>query len=370
VNIQDILNKNSYLKNIHAGKRCFIVGNGPSLKHQDISVLRDELSIVVTSFFRHSDAKIVKPRYWIIADPQFWENPDEFFAPVYRCAFDSAVPTALFVPTGGFSFFSNFKLGPLIDIHFYHYDFQKKDDDSVNTVIDFTKGIPPYGHNVVMIGIMLAFYMGCNPIYLIGCDHDFMNIAETEYHNSTVEHFYSEAKPLSPERFLAWDQWKASMARVCFEYAQLQTYANRWGFHVMNATKGGCLETFSRVAYEDLFIPSLNLLKIGATLDERNPRDALHLGMTAIRLMNAEDYESADALLDEAMKCNINTPRRFEGLHYLKSLCLAKLGNREEALLFARSDHASNPSNKVKSEVLIRQLEGVCGVQTEGLPRL
>ena len=55
--IEDLLQKNRMLRDLHAGKRCFIVGNGPSIKAQDLTPLRDEVTIVVSSFFRHSQAR-------------------------------------------------------------------------------------------------------------------------------------------------------------------------------------------------------------------------------------------------------------------------------------------------------------------------
>ena len=38
--IDNLLAKNKELKRIHAGRRCFLVGNGPSLNSQDVLLLR------------------------------------------------------------------------------------------------------------------------------------------------------------------------------------------------------------------------------------------------------------------------------------------------------------------------------------------
>jgi hypothetical protein len=157
------------------------------------------------------------------------------------------------------------------------------------------------------------------------------------------------------------------MARMNHEYDQLQQYAGFHGFDVYNATRGGCFDTFPRIDFESLFAPSLNLHKIGEVPDEHCRRDAHHLGMAAIRLMNIGDHESADTLLDEAMKLNVNTSNHIKGLYYLKALCLAKLGNRKDALLLARSDHANNPLNRKKSELLIWQLVHMCDLHPGGI---
>jgi hypothetical protein len=360
MNIQDILNKNKRLKDLHAGKRCFIIGNGPSIKTQNLSLLQDETTIVVSSFFRHPDARVIHPKYWVLADPNFWEKPEEYFWPTFNPAVEKAVDVKLFVPTGGAQFLLKINAGPLIDFHFFHYDGSK----NIQSVIDFAAGVPPFGQNVIIVCLMLAYYLGCNPIYFLGCDHDFVPFTRNDFENKVVQHFYSNPGQKKCSEVLTWDQWQAAMARMNYEYDQLKQYADLHGFDVYNATRGGNFDNFPRVDFESLFAPSLDLLKIGVAPNEQKMRDAHHLGTAAIRLMNEGDAESADALLNEALKFNINTAHHIKGLYYLKALCLAKLEHHEKALLFAHVDHTSNPSNRGKSEPLIRELEGICSCRT------
>jgi len=361
--IEALLQKNRTLRNLHAGKRCFIVGNGPSIKTQDLAPLRDEVTIVVSSFFRHPQARAIRPQYWVLADPYFWNKPDDYFFPLLNLAVEKAVDVKLFVPTPGAQFFIKVNTGPLVDLHFFHYDPSK----DIRSAIDFTTGVPQFGQNVVIVALMLAFYLGCNPIYFIGCDHDFMKSKKEDYESMVVKHFYANPTQNKASEHLTWDQWQSAMARMNYEYDQLKQYASFRHFDVYNATQGGYFDNFPRIDFESLFAASLNPLNIGAATEDRNQRDAHHLGAAAIRLMSAGDHQSADALLDVAMKCSINALRHVEGLYYLKALCLANLGNCAEALLFARSDYAGNPSNREKSEQLVRQLEGMCSAQTGGI---
>ncbi len=39
------------LKDIHRGERCFIIGNGPSLKQTDLSRLKDEFTFGMNRFY-------------------------------------------------------------------------------------------------------------------------------------------------------------------------------------------------------------------------------------------------------------------------------------------------------------------------------
>src|SRR5437870_4954347 len=60
------------LKDIHRGKRCFILGNGPSLKQQDLSLLRDEHVFVTNWFVLQEEFQKLRHSYLCVSDPHFW----------------------------------------------------------------------------------------------------------------------------------------------------------------------------------------------------------------------------------------------------------------------------------------------------------
>ncbi len=356
MNIQDLLKKNRTLKNLHAGKRCFIVGNGPSVKTQNLTLLKDEITIVASSFFRHPDAKVIHPEYWILADPSFWEKPEELFWPTLNLAVEKNVDVKLFVPTGGAPFFVKVNTGPLIDLHFYHYDNTR----NIQSVIDFAAGIPPFGQNVIIICMMLAYYLGCNPIYCVGCDHDFLKLTKDDFDSSLPEHFYHNPDQKKYSEVLTWEQWQVAMARTTYQYDQLKQYAELWGFNVYNATTGGHFNVFPRVEYESLFLRPAGLPgNLGHGAGEA---DAMGLARCAAKLLNDGAADSALELLEVGLRRNLNTRNKVHGVEYLMALCLARLNRYGEALRFARQDRECNPPNYENAGVLIRQLEDACTV--------
>ena len=349
--LEDILRKNAHLKNAHAGKRCFLVGNGPSLKRQDLTRLKDEVVIVASSFFRHPDAKLIDPAYWVVADPFFWEKPEECLTPAFQPVLDLGLAPKLFLPSGAFPFFMNFNRGPLLDLHFLHYDYEYDPQRDLAKEIDLSQPVPPFGQNVMIVCLMLAFHLGCNPIYLVGCDHDFYAITEESYDSSTITHFYPQDKADSHTEVMTWTRWKQCMDMMDFQYRCLRGYAGERGFSVFNATDGGCLETFPRTGYEDLFTtaaPATVAAEAG---------DPFRLSLGAQRCMEAGDDQAALILLDESIRVNLNRKPRATGLEYLKALCLLKLGRPREALIWARQDNHCNPENRENSTPLIRRLE-------------
>src|SRR5688572_25054320 len=61
---KEILKRNSQFHDKHKGKRAFIIVNGPSLKQQNIEWLSDEITFVVSGFYRHEVIKKWQPTYY------------------------------------------------------------------------------------------------------------------------------------------------------------------------------------------------------------------------------------------------------------------------------------------------------------------
>ena len=54
---------NRALKDRHVGKRCFVIGNGPSLARTDLAPLANEYTIGANSFYRHPQGSLVGLKY-------------------------------------------------------------------------------------------------------------------------------------------------------------------------------------------------------------------------------------------------------------------------------------------------------------------
>src|SRR5947207_1833041 len=66
---KSLLRQNEKLRGRHAGQRCFIVGNGPSLAKQDLTPLADELTFVMNAFWKHPILDTEwQPKYFCFAD--------------------------------------------------------------------------------------------------------------------------------------------------------------------------------------------------------------------------------------------------------------------------------------------------------------
>ena len=58
---QHILKGNKSLKDIHKNERIFILCCGPSIQQQDLTLLKDEITMAVSSFYMHKDLRSYSP---------------------------------------------------------------------------------------------------------------------------------------------------------------------------------------------------------------------------------------------------------------------------------------------------------------------
>lgn len=76
-----LIASNVKYKDIHKGERCFIIGNGPSLKKLDLSLLKDEYTITVNQSPRIENFKDLHTTYHLWVDERFFhlkqDNPND-----------------------------------------------------------------------------------------------------------------------------------------------------------------------------------------------------------------------------------------------------------------------------------------------------
>ena len=91
---QSLFEKNEKLKDIHTNDRCFVIATGPSLKEQDLTLLKDEITIGVSGLYSHKDIEVFMPKYYVMS-PVFASHsdlyPEEVFIERFRDEFEVAL---------------------------------------------------------------------------------------------------------------------------------------------------------------------------------------------------------------------------------------------------------------------------------------
>lgn len=238
-------NKLESLKDMYAGKRCFIVGNGPSLNETDLGLLANEYTFGVNNIFFMTEKNGFRPSFYVCEGRHILnDNRDKVrdykcdirFFPTY---FRDQIP----VSENNFFFYS--------DMGFYRewhplYSTSRFSYDCSNVVYQ--------GQTVTYINLQFAYYLGFTEVYLIGVDFNYI-VPETASVNgkiiisneADVNHFHKDYFGKGKK----WTQPQLEKQLVSFAHANSVYFEA--GRKIYNATKGGRLELFERVNYDSLF---------------------------------------------------------------------------------------------------------------------
>jgi hypothetical protein len=241
-----LLKRNEVFRDCHKGRRCFVIGNGPSLREQDLAPLANEITFVVNSFHLHPIInESWQPKYYCLSDPAYFDGrePVESIRDIV-----SKIPAApFFVPHYAYDFIQ--KTDVLPQDRTYYVGMCSGKEDEWSELPDFTLTTPGV-QTVVQLAIMAAMFMGCSTIYLMGLDHDYLS------HGGVPINFYSkeDVKDQPQGNVGDWDykSLMIAMTTIWRVYDMHQRIAREHGIKIINCTRGGFLDVFPRANYEQV----------------------------------------------------------------------------------------------------------------------
>ena len=243
------------LKDIHKGKRCFIIGNGPSLKNTDISKLRNEYTFGMnrvyvafpewgfpTSYLVSVNSLVIEQfaeDFLNLEIPTFFSwRSHKFFDKLASEQVSKSTNQQINKPT-------NPQTNKSANLHFLHttYTGPKFATDVTGRLWE--------GATVTYVCLQLAFHMGFDPVILIGVDHSFTTQGKP---NTTIVSEGDDPNHFNGQYFGKGFRWQLPdldtsevgywMAKTAYEDA---------GRKVLDATVGGKLQVFEKVDYGSLF---------------------------------------------------------------------------------------------------------------------
>ncbi len=227
------------LRNIHEGKRCFIIGNGPSLIPEDLDILKkhNELTFAFNRIFHIFDSTSWRPTYYISQDEKMLAGCQKEVGELEA--------ELKFIPAE-LEWYSGIKIKGRTLFHLENCDFHKKPLFSE----DIAKRIYN-SRTVAFTAIQIAVYMGFKEIYLIGVDHHFhtrMNKKGEIVIDNTAKDYFSDKYNEDKEDLYIPNTELSTLAFIAAE-----EYADIHGIKIYNATRGGKLEVFPRKDFDTLW---------------------------------------------------------------------------------------------------------------------
>lgn len=250
VNIKKAINRRNFskskdaatirmFKNTHLGERCFIIGNGPSLTPEDLTLLKNEFTFASNRIYYMFDRTKWRPSVYMCSDADVLIE-------------EISTIKKLQLPNKFVSLTAK-KFGRRQEdnINYFFIDgkflLDKKQDVQTEVSEDVSHHFSKT-RTVTCSAIEFAIYMGFKKIYLLGCDHSY---AITQYSDGRIvknENVNNYFKGMEGSQSIAIHP--IDKATECYHVCR--DYADAHGIMIYNATRGGKLEVFERVSLDDV----------------------------------------------------------------------------------------------------------------------
>jgi hypothetical protein len=222
-------------QNKYFGKRCFVIGNGPSLKNTDLSLIKDEYTFGMNRVYLAFKEWGFQTNFLVSVNDLVIEQCHQELRELSLPKFFSWRSKDLLFPSGN----------PDINSHFLYTTY---------TGPKFNRQIRSRfweGATVTYVCLQLAFCMGFSEVYLIGVDHSFDVKGKA---NQTIVSGGDDPNHFSPEYFGKGFRWQIpdlDTSESAYHLANSAYLAA--GRKIIDATIGGKLTVFPKVNYESIF---------------------------------------------------------------------------------------------------------------------
>ena len=216
-------------KDLHKEQDCFIIGNGPSIKNMDLSVLKNYHTFALNKANLLFDMFDIEFSYHVCVDDIVLEQ-------IYNDIIENKFKCTSFIAEG------------LID--------KKIEDKSYIQRLfiggtwtfhkDITKQIHT-GNTVTYVAMQIAYYMGFQRIFIIGVDHSWkgqgkaheVNVLNSEDINHFHPDYFKGKKWHAPD--IEGNEISYSLAKYFFEKENRKIY---------DATVNGKLDIFPKISFD------------------------------------------------------------------------------------------------------------------------
>jgi len=283
-----------------AGKRCFIIGNGPSLKKTPMKLLTDEYTIGLNRIYLNYDSMGFEPTFYCAVNRYVVE---QFYGEIDR----------------------------LNSIKFLRKEAERLIRNRWNTFFMESYGVHHFnpdletlqwceGWTVTFCAMQVAFYLGFETVILVGVDHSFEGVGEP---NKLVIATGVDENHFHPEYFGKNVKWQyPDLKRSEISYAVAKEVYEKKGRLILDATIGGNLKIFPRVDFHEV-------LRSGSAL-----RSAASLNKQGEALFSQGDVPGSVAAFEKAIEMNPNFSTPYNNLGVL-SWQMGKARQAEEYFLKA-----------------------------------
>ncbi len=233
------LSRNNYrilrMKNKHKGKRCFIIGNGPSLKPEDLEKLKGEFTFSSNKIYKIFDRTTWRPTFYMVVDPIVLEENVEDINEIEAIT--------KFTLRGYKDLFK-------ADIYFNNNLYETERGTFSTKIMESLYSSGTVSYHLLQI----AYYMGFSEVYLIGHDYNFKGAISRTKDLSFLRN-EDNSKIYFSEDYIRSDEKKAGQApeEMYIGMEKAKHVFEGSMRHVYNASRFSYLDVFEKRNFETIW---------------------------------------------------------------------------------------------------------------------
>lgn len=225
-------------QNSHAGERCVLVANGPSLLPEDLDRIKHEWTFGCNKIYHMFPRTSWRPDFYCVLDERYIaRSQDEIFAKIRMPIFTNDVVYKAIRE-------ENKRGRKILYSKQIHYETFRAWPNLLEYTYATNQG------TVLSFVMALALYMGFEEIYVLGADNT-ATVAGNHFAGHVED---AGLETIQRERLKkhGWSDshWKDQMER---EMEAFEQYAKSHGISIYNVTRGGRLEAFERKEFDEVF---------------------------------------------------------------------------------------------------------------------
>jgi hypothetical protein len=248
---------------------CFILGNGPSLKNfltiADSKLQKRNL-FVTNSFSSSAFFTKLKPHFYVLADPVFWNNQlqeetNKVFNSIIKY---TSWKMKLFVPIFAkkTNFFEKLSISnPNIEIIYYNAVHFKDTFKKITHLLYKLNLVMPCPQNVIISCIFIALNSGFKKIYIAGSDHSWHeniivskdNILYIQESYNSINQNTKTSPLLHPDGSnFKMDDFFLALSIMFKAHRNLEDYSKSLGAKIINTSTKSFIDAYERINLEKI----------------------------------------------------------------------------------------------------------------------
>ncbi len=261
---RNLVRRNKLYYNKHQGKRCFIIGSGPSMAYTDISTLVNEHVIALNSFFVNPQCNEVLlnniPEKYYLVPPNHPPQTEEDWTQTLRTMEEKIkFPITMF---WGIDYNSGHwreiieknNLFGSFPIHYFFCGIHTQDGYRLAKKDMNLSRMSLSASSTLINALELALYLGFSEIYLLGFEHNHICVQQPEEYRAfpNAVHYEKELRidfgskrPNTTNSNILLNNYHAF--KIYLEILKL--FPDR---KIINCTPGGILDVFQKMKFEDV----------------------------------------------------------------------------------------------------------------------